>query len=107
MIKVITYGTFDLFHEGHYRSYEFMGAHEVEKDGIKGITFTVWAPNAKEIYLVGEFNNWSGVTHPMENIDDSGIWNIFTDDININGLYKYNVIYKNGKNRKKILQFTK
>ena len=92
----------NLFKEGKsYRSYEFMGAHEVEKDGIKGITFTVWAPNAKEIYLVGEFNNWSGVTHPMENIDDSGIWNIFTDDININGLYKYNVIDKNGKSKLK------
>ena len=91
-----------LFAQGtHYDIYKKLGAHVSEENGEKGVYFAVWAPNAKEIYLVGEFNNWSGVTHPMENIDDSGIWNIFTDDININGLYKYNVIDKNGKSKLK------
>ena len=91
-----------LFAQGtHYDIYKKLGAHVSEENGEKGVYFAVWAPNAKEIYLVGEFNNWSGVTHPMENIDDSGIWNIFTDDININGLYKYNVIDKNGRSKLK------
>ncbi len=91
-----------LFKEGNsYRSYEFMGAHRVKLKGIEGITFTLWAPNAKEVFLVGDFNNWNENSHPMINIDDSGIWNIFIPKNMDKEIYKYNVVSKSGKNKLK------
>ena len=92
----------NLFKEGKcYRSYEFMGAHRIEKEGIRGISFTVWAPNAKEIYLSGEFKDWDKKSHPMKNIDESGVWNIFIPSMKFGELYKYNVIDKNGESKLK------
>lgn len=68
----------NLFKEGkHFRSYEFMRAHKVQKGKEKGVTFTVWAPNANQVYLSGAFNDWNKTSHPMKNLDKSGIWNIF------------------------------
>ncbi|WP_373599859.1 1,4-alpha-glucan branching protein GlgB [Paraclostridium bifermentans] len=91
-----------LFKEGNsYRSYEFMGAHRVKLKGIEGMTFTLWAPNAKEVFLVGDFNNWNENSHPMINIDDSGIWNIFIPKNMDKEIYKYNVVSKSGKNKLK------
>lgn len=91
-----------LFKEGNsYRSYEFMGAHRVKLKGIEGMTFTLWAPNAKEVFLVGDFNNWNKNSHPMINIDDSGIWNIFIPKNMDKEIYKYNVVSKSGKNKLK------
>ncbi len=91
-----------LFKEGNsYRSYEFMGAHRVKLKGIEGVTFTLWAPNAKEVFLVGDFNNWNENSHPMINIDDSGIWNIFIPKNMDKEIYKYNVVSKSGKNKLK------
>ena len=75
-----------------YDSYKFMGSHITTYEKNKGVSFTVWAPNAKEVYLVGEFNNWSNKSHPMNNINNSGIWNIFIKDVIIGQAYKYNVI---------------
>ncbi|MGL5714626.1 MAG: 1,4-alpha-glucan branching protein GlgB [Paraclostridium sp.] len=90
----------NLFKEGKsYKSYEFMGAHNVEKNGINGVTFTVWAQNAKEVYLVGEFNDWNKSSHPMKNIYGSGLWNIFIPNIKKEGLYKYNIIDKKGNGK--------
>lgn len=75
-----------------YDSYKFMGSHITTYEKNKGVSFTVWAPNAKEVYLVGEFNNWNNKSHPMNNINNSGIWNIFIKDVIIGQEYKYNVI---------------
>ncbi len=75
-----------------YDSYKFMGSHITTYEKNKGVSFTVWAPNAKEVYLVGEFNNWNKKSHPMNNINNSGIWNIFIKDVIIGQAYKYNVI---------------
>ncbi len=75
-----------------YDSYKFMGSHITTYEKNKGVSFTVWAPNAKEVYLVGEFNNWNNKSHPMNNINNSGIWNIFIKDVIIGQAYKYNVI---------------
>ena len=69
-----------------------MGSHITTYEKNKGVSFTVWAPNAKEVYLVGEFNNWNNKSHPMNNINNSGIWNIFIKDVIIGEAYKYNVI---------------
>ncbi len=81
-----------LFHQGsHFRSFDFLGTHIKEYKGIKGISFTVWAPKAKEIRLVGNFNNWNGSEYPMKKVDDSGLWNIFIADLNEGEIYKYEI----------------
>ncbi|MEG1409202.1 MAG: 1,4-alpha-glucan branching protein GlgB [Terrisporobacter sp.] len=92
----------NLFKEGKsYRSYEFMGAHKVEYEGIEGVTFTLWAPNAKAVYLVGEFNDWDDKLYPMINIEDSGVWNIFIPKMDYKAKYKYNVVGISGKSKLK------
>ena len=53
-----------LFHQGtNYRAYEIMGAHFTERDGKKGVRFAVWAPHAKSVSVVGDFNNWDNRSH--------------------------------------------
>ncbi|MEG1254484.1 1,4-alpha-glucan branching protein GlgB [Clostridium sp.] len=84
-----------LFIEGkNFHSYEFMGAHYREEEGIKGYRFTVWAPRCKEIRVVGNFNNWDGKNHSMEKISNHGIWSLFIKGIDCGELYKYEVISK-------------
>lgn len=79
-----------LFNEGtHYRLYEKMGAHPIVKDGRQGVSFAVWAPNAKKVCVMGDFNNWSRKEHPLACKGDSGIWEGFIPDIGPGALYKY------------------
>lgn len=67
-----------LFNQGkHERAYEFLGANHHEVDGVSGILFAVWAPNAKRVALVADFNHWDGRVHVMRKHHDSGIWEIF------------------------------
>ena len=75
-----------------YDSYKFMGSHKVIHNGEIGFSFTLWAPNAKCIYLTGEFNNWNKYEYKMININNSGIWSIFIKDIKEGSTYKYNVV---------------
>ena len=81
------------------RSYDFYGAHLIEKNNKKGVFFKVWAPNAKEVYLVGDFNNWNETSHPMKKINHN--WHIFIENINEGVAYKYKVIGKDGISRMK------
>ena len=88
-------GEFDayLFHEGtFYKSHEFLGAHPVVGDKGDAVRFVVWAPNAKDVYLVGDFNNWDGENLPLERIDGSGLFNICVYDIDEFDTYKYRII---------------
>lgn len=80
-----------LFKEGkHYRLYEKFGAHSVEKDGIKGVYFSVWAPNAKKVSVIGNFNNWNHREHILyPRWDQSGIWEGFIPALTWGTLYKY------------------
>ncbi|MBW3523568.1 1,4-alpha-glucan branching protein GlgB [Chryseobacterium sp. NKUCC03_KSP] len=80
-----------LFKEGkHYRLYEKFGAHSVEKDGIKGVYFSVWAPNAKKVSVIGNFNNWNHREHILfPRWDQSGIWEGFIPALSLGTLYKY------------------
>lgn len=73
-------------------SYKFLGNHKAEYEGVVGYSFAVWAPNAKGVYLVGDFNEWNETSHPLENMHNSGIWSIFTTDLDEGDIYKYNVI---------------
>ncbi|MCU7613827.1 1,4-alpha-glucan branching protein GlgB [Chryseobacterium sp. GMJ5] len=80
-----------LFREGkHYKLYEKFGAHSVEKDGIKGVYFSVWAPNAKKVSVIGNFNNWNHKDHILfPRWDGSGIWEGFIPGLTWGTLYKY------------------
>lgn len=80
-----------LFKEGkHYRLYEKFGAHSVEKDGVKGVYFSVWAPNAKKVSVIGNFNNWNHKDHILfPRWDGSGIWEGFIAGLTWGTLYKY------------------
>lgn len=80
-----------LFKEGkHYRLYEKFGAHSVEKDGVQGVYFSVWAPNAKKVSVIGNFNNWNHQDHILfPRWDGSGIWEGFIAGLTWGTLYKY------------------
>ncbi|NNK96214.1 MAG: 1,4-alpha-glucan branching protein GlgB [Desulfobacterales bacterium] len=80
----------------HERTYEKMGAHLCEINGEKGVHFAVWAPNAQQVYLIGEFNQWHGKSHPL-NSSDSGIWTLFVPGLANYAVYKYRVLSKSGE----------
>ncbi|WP_027385542.1 1,4-alpha-glucan branching protein GlgB [Chryseobacterium gregarium] len=80
-----------LFKEGsHYKLYDKFGAHSVEKDGVKGVCFSVWAPNAKKVSVIGNFNGWDHQEHILfSRWDGSGIWEGFIVGLTWGTLYKY------------------
>ncbi len=81
-----------LFAKGtHYEIYEKMGAHLAEEDGKAGTYFSVWAPNARCVSVVGDFNNWDRLAHPMQPVQQSGIWDIFVPGVKAGDLYKFAV----------------
>ena len=91
-MKTSTLSEFDLylFHQGtNYHAQEMLGAHFVEQDGKKGIRFTVWAPNANAVSVVGEFNDWNVFINPMNRIDDGEIWETFVEGLGEGEIYKY------------------
>ncbi len=82
-----------LFHQGtHYRAFQFMGAHIREEEGRRGVRFTVWAPKAQEVSVVGNFNDWDGSGHRMERLPDSGLWSLFIPGIDEGTVYKYEIL---------------
>ena len=86
-----------MFGQGtHYEIYNKLGAHLMEIDGVKGTYFAVWAPNAVNVSVVGEFNNWIGFDHNMEMENDSGIWELFIPGVGEGEMYKYVISTKNG-----------
>lgn len=87
-----------LFGKGtHYEIYEKLGAHVTEVDGRKGVYFAVWAPNAAGICVVGDFNNWCGDNYEMRRHDDSGIFELFTENAHEGSLYKYLIYTRDGR----------
>ncbi|MDR1960393.1 MAG: 1,4-alpha-glucan branching protein GlgB [Planctomycetaceae bacterium] len=90
---------FDLYLLGegtHWDSYEKLGAHLREIDGIKGVNFAVWAPNAAGVNVVGEFNSWDGRRHPMQKRIPSGVWEIFIPNITEGMKYKFQIRQRDG-----------
>ncbi len=84
------------FAEGiHYEIYRKMGAHPMELKGVKGVNFSVWAPCAVRVSVVGDFNSWDGRRHQMQRLGDSGIFELFIPELEAGAVYKYEI-----KNRK-------
>lgn len=75
----------------HLEIYKKLGAHVVELNGVRGVSFAVWAPNAKRVSVVGNFNNWDGRTTVMRNHPSCGIWDIFIPGIGQGEIYKYEI----------------
>lgn len=83
------------------RPYEKLGAHLVTQNEVGGIHFSLWAPNAKRVSVVGDFNLWDGRRHPMRYHANSGVWDIFIPNAKKGTLYKFEILDKNGTLRLK------
>jgi 1,4-alpha-glucan branching enzyme len=80
----------------HMRLYDKMGAHLIEHQGARGVHFAVWAPNARRVSVVGDFNEWDGRRHVMRRRADVGVWEIFIPDIGEYRAYKFEIIGVDG-----------
>ncbi len=99
-----TFGELDahLFARGvHYRLYEAMGGRLTEHQGCKGVKFAVWAPRAKQVSLVGDFNFWDGRLHPMRTMGGSGVWELFVPSLKAGEKYKFEIRTEQGAVRLK------
>ncbi|MGI8752036.1 MAG: 1,4-alpha-glucan branching protein GlgB [Acidimicrobiales bacterium] len=95
-----TLGDLDLhlFGEGrHRRLWEVLGAHQRTHDGMVGTSFAVWAPNARAVRVVGEWNFWDGRVHPMRSLGASGVWELFIPGVAPGARYKYELVAVNGE----------
>jgi len=97
-----TLGEFDLHLAGegtHHRLWECLGAHLREIEGVRGVSFAVWAPNAARVSVVGEFNGWDGRLFPLRSLGGSGIWELFIPGLEAGALYKYEIRTRAGELR--------
>ncbi len=95
--SILTDFDLHLFGEGtHFDIYNLLGAHRREWDDVSGTNFSVWAPNAQSVSVIGDFNGWTGQAHVMERSGDSGIWELFVPGLAVGGLYKYRVVGQDG-----------
>jgi len=91
-VSLLTAEDFHLFNEGtHYRVYEKIGAHLLKRNGERGTAFSVWAPNAREVSVIGSFNGWDRHTHKLQPRESSGIWETFVPGVDKGALYKYHI----------------
>jgi 1,4-alpha-glucan branching enzyme len=82
-----------LFNEGrNYRTYEKLGAHLTSQNGEAGTSFSVWAPNAKAVSLIGTFNGWDPRSHPLRARESSGIWEGFIPGVTKGSIYKFHIV---------------
>src|SRR3569623_8071 len=93
-VSLLTQHDIYLFKEGrHFRLYEKFGAHPLRHLGSDGVIFTVWAPNAERVSVIGDFNDWNTTCHPLKPRDDeSGIWEGFIPGLAQGCIYKYHVV---------------
>ena len=80
----------------HRRLYEKLGAHPVTLAGAEGVVFAVWAPNARRVSVVGDFNGWDGRRHPMRMRHEAGVWELFIPGVQRGACYKYEIIGVDG-----------
>ncbi len=87
-----------LLGEGRHRDFaRVLGAHVVTLEGVAGVRFVVWAPNAQRVSVVGSFNNWDGRRHPMRLRQGSGMWELFVPGIGAGVVYKYEIVGPSGE----------
>ena len=86
----------------HYEIYRKMGAHPGSENGEKGVWFTVWAPHAATVSVVGDFNDWDPTADSMDKVADMGIYEIFLPKVKEGDLYKYCIQTKDGRTLYKI-----
>ncbi len=84
-------------HSTHYELYKKMGAHPAVEDGTEGVWFTVWAPNALGVNVVGDFNGWDDYASPMNKVADMGVFEIFVPGACAGQYYKFRIISRKGK----------
>jgi 1,4-alpha-glucan branching enzyme len=90
--QILTDYDLHLFNEGtHYRAWEKLGSHRTTVDGVVGVHFAVWAPNARRVSVIGDFNRWDGRVHVMTPLASSGVWEIFVPELPEGTCYKYEV----------------
>jgi len=86
-----------LFGEGHWlRAWEKMGARPAEREGVRGYSFAVWAPNARGVSVVGDFNDWDGRAHPLGSLGASGLWEGFVPGLPAGTVYKFEIHLEHG-----------
>jgi 1,4-alpha-glucan branching enzyme len=83
----------------HEDIYERLGAHVRDMDGVAGTSFAVWAPSARAVSVVGDFNSWDGRLHPMRSLGTSGIWELFLPGVEDGAAYKYEILTRDGEIR--------
>ncbi len=87
-----------LFNEGTAeRAWRWLGAHHCVRDGKDGVRFAVWAPNARGVSVIGDFNGWDGARHVMRPLAESGVWEVFVPDVRNHDLYKFQITDRQGK----------
>ena len=94
-----TIGDFDLYLMGegtHLRLWEVLGARPMEVEGVQGVRFAVWAPGARRVSVVGEFNGWDGRRHPMRLHPAQGVWEAFVPELGEGTVYKYEILPQEG-----------
>ena len=84
----------------HHESYRSLGAHLMSADGVSGVRFAVWAPNAEQVTLMGDFNGWDGASHPMSH-RSGGVWEAFIPGLGQGDHYKYLVRSRSGHTQEK------
>jgi 1,4-alpha-glucan branching enzyme len=97
-----TLGELDLHLVGegrHEALWARLGAHVREMDGVNGVSFAVWAPSARSVSVVGDFNSWDGRLHPMRFMGSSGIWELFLPAVEPGARYKYEILAQSGEIR--------
>ena len=84
------YTTEHNLHRGEHL-YQSLGAHLLEHQGSKGVNFSVWAPNAASVCVIGDFNQWDYIRHPMRRVSKTGVWELFIPELGVNSLYKFSI----------------
>ena len=99
-----TLGEMDIYLAGegrHEELYAKLGAHVTEHQGVRGTAFAVWAPSARSVSVVGDFNSWDGRLNPMRSLGSSGIWELFLPGVASGAKYKYEILTQAGEIRLK------
>ena len=103
MTEELSYFVYHYHNGTSTRAFEHLGCHPETRDGVPGFVFRVWAPNAKAVSVVGDFNFWNGEDLPMARISQ-GIWEAWSENAKAGQAYKYLITHHTGKNKNSILQ---